>query len=770
MADEEISLSIEETNKLRISLGLKPLSVDNEPKKESAEDNYAKYKDDLKKSEETKKIQEKIQRSKNKRELKKKLSGKGLGELDEGEDDDALAWIKRQKKRQKEIAEKKRKELEAMDNEVIEEYKAENLKGLKVGHDISEIEAGEEEILVLKDAVITENDDVGDELTSIKLTEREKLQKNLELKKKKNIYGGVYDDEEALYGKKKILSQYDDDDDESKGFVLNGNGEVFDTSLHNNDNDKDGFKKGGLDLNYNKMQEIKDYYTKDEMVSFKKPKKKKKKKNIRKSKLETEDDFIDSKNSMNIDSTSQSVEMKPVEKYSYSNITTNIDDVNFIDDDELQVALSKARRKNTKKLVKSIKETVEEVKQEDIKEKEKEEKEMETENEEDQLSYDLKRKEQSEGIKFINEVSETSEFIRNIPTLPLLQRQNPTEKSSSSVNNNDDEIEKEDQMEIESDNENNNKDIELPDHTEQELEEGERPESEEENEVSKSNEQSTASNNGVAPLEEEPLISSGLAATVSLLLQKGIVNPVTKEELEKEKLQIEKEKWLNEQKLNDLIKERRKQKDRDRKDRHRSSRDRDRDRDRDYDRDDIYRERERAREAEKKFKNYKPVVNIEYHDEFGRTLTQKEAFRELSHKFHGKTSGKLKTEKRLKKLEEELKLKQMSSTDTPLGTVSALQEKTKAMGSAHLVLSIGNRGVLPSDNDVAGLQPRTDVKKKSKENNSNESIGTSTPKQSPYITTLNNPGTTNAPKREKIAFGLKRKAEQEINPVFKKRE
>jgi len=46
----------------------------------------------------------------------------------------------------------------------------------------------------------------------------------------------------------------------------------------------------------------------------------------------------------------------------------------------------------------------------------------------------------------------------------------------------------------------------------------------------------------------------------------------------------------------------------------------------------------------------------------------------------------------LKKLEEELKLKQMSSTDTPLGTVSALQEKTKAIGSAHLVLSIGNRG------------------------------------------------------------------------------
>ncbi|ORX60071.1 SART-1 protein [Piromyces finnis] len=757
MADEEISLSIEETNKLRISLGLKPLSVDNEPKKQSAEENFEKYNNELKKNEETKKIQEKIQKSRVKRELKKKLTGKGLGELDDEENDDALSWIKRQKKRQKEIAEMKRKELEAMDNEVLEEYKSENLKGLKVGHNISEIETGEEEILVLKDAVITEDDNVEDELTSIRLTEKEKLQKNLELKKKKTIYGGVYDDEEALYGKKKILSQYDEDD-ESKGFILNGNGEVFDTSLRNEE-DNNGFKKGSLDLNYNKMQEIKDYYTKDEMVSFKKPKKKKKKKHTKKIRLDGEESFIDSENSMNVGNSSQSIEVKQIEKYSYSNINSNIDDINFIDDDELQTALSKARRKNTKKLVKSIRETVEEVKQEDIKEKKKEEEENKDNDEDNNISFDLKRKEESEGIRFINEVSETSEFIRNIPTLPLLQRQNPNEKPSN-INN---EVKKEDNMEMESVNESNNEESKISDQNEQELEEGERPESEDESTELKSNEQS--SNKGVAALEEEPLISSGMAATVSLLLQKGIVNPVTKEELEKERLQIEKEKWLNEQKLNDLIKERRRQKD-DRRDRHRSSRDRDRD----YDRDDIYRERERAREAEKKFKNYKPVVNIEYHDEFGRTLTQKEAFRQLSHKFHGKTSGKLKTEKRLKKLEEELKLKQMSSTDTPLGTVSALQERTKAMGSAHLVLSIGNRGVLPSENDVAGLQPRTDIKKKSKESENNESIGTSSIQQSTFITTLNNPGTANAPKREKIAFGLKRKAEQEINPVFKKRE
>jgi len=604
--------------------------------------------------------------------------------------------------------------------------------------------------------MITEDDDVNDELISNRLTEKERLQKNLELKKKRNVYGGVYDDEEALFGKKKILSQYDDDDDENKGFILNGKGEVFDTSIHKND-DQNGFKKGGLDLNYSKMQEIRDYYTKDEMVSFKKPKKKKKKKHSRKKLEDISDDLMDIETSM--ESSTQN-EVKPVEKYSYSNITTNIDDVNFIDDDELQIALSKARRKKTKKLVKSLKETVEDVKQEDLKEKEKEEIENEAENVDD-LSYDLRRKEESEGIKFINEVSETSEFIRNIPTLPLLQRQNQNEKSTHTENN--DPIEKEDEMELESLHDSSNEE-DIQEHKEESLEEGEKMELENEKDT---NEQSTASNTGIAALEEEPLISSGMAATVSLLLQKGIVNPVTKEELEKEKLQLEKEKWLNEQKINDIIKEKRKQKDRDRRDRHgRSSRDRDRD----YDRDDIYRERERAREAEKKFKNYKPVVNIEYHDEFGRTLTQKEAFRQLSHKFHGKTSGKLKTEKRLKKLEEELKLKQMSSTDTPLGTVSALQEKTKAMGSAHLVLSIGNRGVLPSENDIANLQPRTNIKKKSKETNSNESLETNNTQQSSFITSLNNPGNTNAPKREKITFGLKRKADQEINPVFKKRE
>ena len=51
--------------------------------------------------------------------------------------------------------------------------------------------------------------------------------------------------------------------------------------------------------------------------------------------------------------------------------------------------------------------------------------------------------------------------------------------------------------------------------------------------------------------------------------------------------------------------------------------------------------------------SYKPDVKLEYVDESGRHLNQKEAFRQLSHRFHGKGSGKKKTEKRGKKLDEE---------------------------------------------------------------------------------------------------------------------
>ncbi|MCL4129601.1 UNVERIFIED_CONTAM: hypothetical protein GTU68_020157 [Idotea baltica] len=84
---------------------------------------------------------------------------------------------------------------------------------------------------------------------------------------------------------------------------------------------------------------------------------------------------------------------------------------------------------------------------------------------------------------------------------------------------------------------------------------------------------------------------------------------------------------------------------------------------------------------------YKPDVKLEYVDDEGRKLNAKEAFRYLSHNFHGKGSGKNKLEKRMKKWQEELLMKHMSSSDTPLQTLERQREKQKQLGAAYLVLS-----------------------------------------------------------------------------------
>jgi len=84
---------------------------------------------------------------------------------------------------------------------------------------------------------------------------------------------------------------------------------------------------------------------------------------------------------------------------------------------------------------------------------------------------------------------------------------------------------------------------------------------------------------------------------------------------------------------------------------------------------------------------YKPEVKLEYNDEDGKPISAKEAFRLLSHKFHGKGSGKNKIDKKRKKSEQEKLLQHMNSTDTPLKTLELLQQKQKDTHSPYLILS-----------------------------------------------------------------------------------
>ncbi|KAK3004743.1 hypothetical protein RJ639_019017 [Escallonia herrerae] len=83
----------------------------------------------------------------------------------------------------------------------------------------------------------------------------------------------------------------------------------------------------------------------------------------------------------------------------------------------------------------------------------------------------------------------------------------------------------------------------------------------------------------------------------------------------------------------------------------------------------------------------KKEIHIERTDEYGRILTPKEAFRQLSHKFHGKGPGKGKQEKRMRQYQEELKVKQMKNADTPSSSVERMREAQAQLKTPYLVLS-----------------------------------------------------------------------------------
>lgn len=155
----------------------------------------------------------------------------------------------------------------------------------------------------------------------------------------------------------------------------------------------------------------------------------------------------------------------------------------------------------------------------------------------------------------------------------------------------------------------------------------------------------------------EPLVRNGIGSTLLLLKQRGLIREPTREEKNKAFKFDQHQRWLATRKLERLIQS----------------------------------DNKKQKVSTKSIidQDYNPQVELKYYDENGRLLDSKEAYKELSHQFHGKTSGKLKTEKKLKKLEQEKSLKIMSHTDTPLNTSLALKEKQKALGSAHVVISKG---------------------------------------------------------------------------------
>lgn len=193
-------------------------------------------------------------------------------------------------------------------------------------------------------------------------------------------------------------------------------------------------------------------------------------------------------------------------------------------------------------------------------------------------------------------------------------------------------------------------------------------------------EEGDAGGDGVGTSSEQTF-STGMASTLNILRQQGILAQPSSDLLDREKTQMQRDLWLADQRRRVAQRELEKL----------QSRGANKDQaQREY--ENRLREQQEARDNMEAFKNYKPDVNIVYYDEFGRALTPKEAWKALSHKFHGKGSGKMKTEKRLKKIAEEKKKEAMASGDTPLSMNKAFQQRQEKAGQAHFILSVGNRG------------------------------------------------------------------------------
>lgn len=76
-------------------------------------------------------------------------------------------------------------------------------------------------------------------------------------------------------------------------------------------------------------------------------------------------------------------------------------------------------------------------------------------------------------------------------------------------------------------------------------------------------------------------------------------------------------------------------------------------------------------------------MKIEHRDADGRLLTRKEAYRQMSYKFHGHGPKQHKQEKRRKELDE-LEATGAQVDHTKVGTSAALQKALSASGAAYM--------------------------------------------------------------------------------------
>lgn len=627
-------LSIEDTNKLRAKLGLKPLEVgpsvtasansrndENEERDEATAD-LKRVKDDwgefyhkpagvFNEKTEVELLREKIQAKRDKRKIELKLARtKTLGESDS--DDDPSKWVEKNRRIQEEKkkAVQRARMLDDMDEEMDAEasvvkskerkkrtYKERDLRGLKVAHDIESFTEDRHVILTLKDQEVLGED--GDTLINVNMIDDERYKKNVEVRRQNPLHYGydVYEEQYDQFGNfigRDVLGKYDDEieGEKAKTFTLGESRELIQQQQRKAMEIKAKLQNKTLEsLNTEPMRLASDHYSAEELTKFKKPKKKVKK--IRQ-KLKADDlleiagDATEQKKDLG---SRRRRELPNIDHVPFPNEAANFKAEE--EDDDLEHALKKARRMKQKENI---------IKKDIVLEPVKPEVKMEPEASDEEGTAAIKD-------NFFITLNQTAEFCRTLGDIPTY----------GMAGNRDDNA---DIMDIE---ENSNDALEAEERRRGKW-----------NAVNPNDEpklmegiQNLEEHDDVAILDEEPDCASGVAAALQLAMSKGYIE-------KEESNRPSNTRFAHLQAQNYSID------------------------DKAHGEDDKYARRtghsERFNGPTTEFREksgYRPNVKLEYIDDNNQKLTPKEAFRYLSHKFHGKGPGKNKIEKRLKKVEQE---------------------------------------------------------------------------------------------------------------------
>ncbi|ESW05501.1 hypothetical protein PHAVU_011G184800 [Phaseolus vulgaris] len=556
-------------------------------------------------------------------------------------DSEISAWVTKSRKIEKKKALQLSKIFEEQDNIAVEgsddedtAQHTENLAGLKVLHGLDKVMEGGTVVLTIKDQPILADGDVNEDvdmLENIEIGEQKQRDEAYKAAKKKT---GVYDDKfnDDPFSEKKMLPQYDDPVAE-EGVTLDEKGRFSgeaEKKLEELRRRLSGVSTNTFEdlTSYGKVSS--DYYTHEEMLKFKKPKKKKSlrkkdkldikaleaeavssglgvgdlgsRSSVRRQAIKEEQERLDAKMRSNAyqSAYAKADEASKLLREQTLNVKTEDDETPaFVDDDEdLRKSLEKARRLALKKHEEGGASGPQAIAL------------LATSNHDNETDSQNPTAGESRENKVV--FTEMEEFVWGLH----IDEEARKPESEDVFMHDDEEV-------IVPDEEKTNV---AGGWTEvQETNEDEQPNTEDKEEI--------------VPDEtiHEVAVGKGLSGALKLLKERGTL----KESIEWGGRNMDKKK----SKLVGIV-------------------------------DDDEKETQKKRE-----------IRIERTDEFGRILTPKEAFRMISHKFHGKGPGKMKQEKRMKQYQEELKMKQMKSSDTPSLSVERMREAQARLQTPYLVLS-----------------------------------------------------------------------------------